>query len=95
MAKKKRKISKSSLQSQVLNILRQNVRKAFNYKQLAKRIGIGDDNTKLLLQSVLIEMENKEHIVSVAKVDAIKSQSTIVEGVLDINNSGNVLCYNQ
>ena len=90
MAKKKRKISKSSLQSQVLNILRQNVRKAFNYKQLAKRIGIGDDNTKLLLQSVLIEMENKESIVSVAKGRyKFKSQSIIVEGVLDINNSGN------
>ena len=88
--KKKRSFNKSVLQTQVLNLLRQNPRRAFNYKQIAKRMGIGDDNTKLLLEAILVEMEHKESIVSVAKGKyKFKSQSILVEGILDVNSSGN------
>ena len=50
---KKRNINKTTLQSLITSILRQNPRKAFNYKQLSKQISVGDDNTKRLIQIVL------------------------------------------
>ena len=39
--KKNRNIEKSTLKSLITSILRQNPRKAFNYKQLSKQIGVG------------------------------------------------------
>ena len=64
---KKRGINKTTLQSLITSILRQNPRKAFNYKQLSKQIGIGDDNTKHLIQIVLNEMEQQELVVTVSR----------------------------
>ena len=61
---KKRGINKTTLQSLITSILRQNPRKAFNYKQLSKQIGIGDDNTKHLIQIVLNEMEQQELVIT-------------------------------
>jgi len=62
--KKKRNISKHSLESQVLNILRKFPNKTFNYKQLSKLIGLGEVNSKQLLQIVLEELETKKKIIS-------------------------------
>ncbi len=88
--KKIRKISKQSLQSQILNILRKHPKKSFNYKQLSKQIGIGDESLKLLLQKLLVELEEKETIISVSRGKyKIKSQSAVVEGVIDITSSNN------
>tara|TARA_B100001063_G_scaffold153101_1_gene142822 strand:- start:125 stop:2245 length:2121 start_codon:yes stop_codon:yes gene_type:complete len=87
---KKRGINKTTLQSLITSILRQNPRKAFNYKQLSKQIGIGDDNTKHLIQIVLNEMEQQELVVTVSRGKyKLKSKSTIIEGIIDINNGGN------
>jgi ribonuclease R len=87
---KKRNINKTTLQSLITSILRQNPRRAFNYRQLSKQIGIGDDNTKHLIQIVLNEMEQQELVVSVARGKyKLKSQSTLIEGIIDINNAGN------
>jgi len=88
--KKIRKISKQSLQSQILNILRKHPKKSFNYKQLSKQIGIGDESLKLLLQKLLVELEEKETIISVSRGKyKLKSQSAVVEGIIDITSSNN------
>jgi ribonuclease R len=88
--KKRRKITKQSLQSQTLNILRKHPKKSFNYKQLSKQIGLGDESSKLLVQVVLNELEENEKIISVSRGKyKLKSQSSIVEGIIDITSSGN------
>ena len=88
--KKSRKITKQILQSQTLNILRKHPKKSFNYKQLAKQIGLGDESSKLLVQVVLKELEENEKIISVSKGKyKLKSQSSVVEGIIDITSSGN------
>ena len=88
--KKKRKITKQILQSQTLNILRKHPKKSFNYKQLSKQIGLGDESSKLLVQVVLNELEENEKIISVSRGKyKLKSQSSIVEGIVDITSSGN------
>ena len=86
--KKKRIVSKQSLQSQVLNVLRKNPKKSFNYKQLSKQIGVGDESLKLLLQKVLLELEENEKVVSVGRGKyKLKTQSAVIEGVVDITAS--------
>ncbi|MAZ54625.1 MAG: ribonuclease R, partial [Flavobacteriales bacterium] len=93
--KKKRNIEKSTLKSLITSILRQNPRKAFNYKQLSKQIGVGDENTKHLIQIVLEEMERRELVFSISRGKyKIKSKSTIVDGIIEINSAGNgyVIC---
>lgn len=88
--KKRRKVTKQSLQSQTLNILRKHPKKSFNYKQLSKQIGLGDESSKLLVQVVLNELEENEKIISVSRGKyKLKSQSSIVEGIVDITSSGN------
>ena len=88
--KKIRKITKQILQSQILNILRKHPKKSFNYKQLSKQIGLGDESSKLLVQVVLNELEENEKIISVSRGKyKLKSQSSIVEGIIDITSSGN------
>lgn len=88
--KKRRKITKQILQSQILNILRKHPKKSFNYKQLSKQIGLGDESSKLLVQVVLNELEENEKIISVSRGKyKLKSQSSIVEGIIDITSSGN------
>ena len=88
--KKRRKITKQILQSQILNILRKHPKKSFNYKQLAKQIGLGDESSKLLVQVVLNELEENEKIIFVSKGKyKLKSQSSVVEGIIDITASGN------
>lgn len=88
--KKRRKVTKQSLQSQTLNILRKHPKKSFNYKQLSKQIGLGDESSKLLVQVVLNELEENEKIISVSRGKyKLKSQSSIVEGIIDITSSGN------
>ncbi len=88
--KKRRKITKQILQSQTLNILRKHPKKSFNYKQLSKQIGLGDESSKLLVQVVLNELEENEKIISVSRGKyKLKSQSSIVEGIIDITSSGN------
>ena len=93
--KKKRNIDKSTLKSLITSILRQNPRKAFNYKQLSKQIGVGDENTKHLIQIVLEEMERRELVLSISRGKyKIKSKSIIVDAIIDINSAGNgyVIC---
>tara|TARA_B100001057_G_scaffold301388_1_gene301606 strand:+ start:28 stop:2148 length:2121 start_codon:yes stop_codon:yes gene_type:complete len=95
--KKNRNIEKSTLKSLITSILRQNPRKAFNYKQLSKQIGVGDENTKHLIQIVLEDMEQYDLVVSVSRGKyKLKSKSTIVDGIIDINSAGNayVNCTN-
>ena len=95
--KKNRNIEKSTLKSLITSILRQNPRKAFNYKQLSKQIGVGDENTKRLIQIVLEDMEQYDLVVSVSRGKyKLKSKSTIFDGIIDINSAGNayVNCTN-
>ena len=95
--KKKRNIEKSTLKFLITSILRKNPRKAFNYKQLSKQIGVGDENTKRLIQIILENMEQHDLIVSVSRGKyKLKSKSIIVEGIIDINSAGNayVNCTN-
>ncbi len=88
--KKRRKVTKHSLQSQTLNILRKNPKNSFNYKQISKQLGLGDESSKLLIQVVLKELEENEKIISVNRGKyKLKSQSSVVEGIVDITASGN------
>jgi len=88
--KKKRNISKHSLESQVLNILRKFPNKTFNYKQLSKLIGLGEVNSKQLLQIVLEELETKKKIISTHRGKyQLKSQVSLMEGIVDVNSSAN------
>ncbi|MGC6471071.1 MAG: ribonuclease R [Flavobacteriales bacterium] len=88
--KKKRKATTSSLRSNILTILRKNPKQSYNYKQILRRIGLADEESKLLIQAVLIELEEKEKIISVSRGKfKLKLHKETLEGIIDITSSGN------
>ena len=88
--KKRRSVSKHSLESQTLNVLRKFPKKTFNYKQLSKLMGLGDLSSKQLLQIVLEELVIKEKVISTYRGKyQLKNQLSLVEGIVDVNSSAN------
>ena len=90
MSKKKRRFNKVRLHSQILSIFRKHSSKSFNYKQLSKQIGIGDEITKLLVQKILKELNNDNKIIEISRGKyKANIQRNILEGTIEITKSGN------
>lgn len=90
MSKKKRRFSKARLHSQILAIFRKHSNKSFNYKQLSKLIGIGDESVKLLVQKLLTELNEHNKIIEISKGKyKANLQRNTLEGTIEITKTGN------
>ena len=90
MSKKERRFNKARLHSQILAIFRKHSNKSFNYKQLSKQIGIGDEITKLLVQKILKELNNDNKIIEISRGKyKANIHRKLLEGIIEITKSGN------
>ena len=88
--KRRRRFSKAQLHSQILAIFRKHSNKSFNYKQLSKQIGIGDEAVKMLVQKVLKELNDHDKIIEISRGKyKANIQRNILEGTIEITKSGN------
>jgi ribonuclease R len=100
MARKRKKENKIHLFEEVLQLLR-DVKKALNYKQIAARLGVKNDQQKTQVTTLLKDMEKKKILNEVGKgqyvfvankkiVQANKSHADklLFTGVVDMTSSG-------
>ena len=99
MARKKKRRSSSpkiqNLTSTILNILRKEKSKTFNYKQIAAKLGVNDTSSRNQIIKKLQNLKAKQEIEEVerGKFKAIISTEYHV-GILDLSSrgSGHVIC---
>jgi ribonuclease R len=86
---KKQGVKKSFLFEEILGVLTKNPSKSFNYKQIASELNISDHSQRLLLVSILEELEHNG-VVSETERGKFKIKSTdrYVEGRVDMTASG-------
>jgi len=93
MSKKRRQGNKkqtaSSFSEQIVEILRKNRGQAFNYKQIASRMGLDDPSSRNHITKSLKKLEAKETIQQVDRGKYILTPSmNYYTGVIDINQRG-------
>ncbi len=87
--KKASKFNKTGIKNAVLSIYYDNVNKAFNYKQLASMIEADDENSKKLLNNVLMELRDAETLDEIERGKfKLKYQGGFVTGIIDTNPKG-------
>ena len=89
--KKKRSISKGPLKTELLRVFRQSPKKSFNYKQLAKAITLGSDESYSLINVALTELEKEEKLIEIGrgKYKFRPIKEVPLEGIVDVTTSGN------
>ena len=93
MTKKEKKntrdIGKKELHRLLYDIFSGNPEQHFNYKELARRLGIKNMNAKRLITTVLYEMKNDEILTeeSTGKFK-FKINTTYVTGIIDLTAKG-------
>ena len=87
---KKKKINRK-IQLKVLSIFKANPNKAFNYKQIATRLEFSDTNSRNLIIKSLSKLCSKKILKqnSPGKYTLFNDKKIQIEGVLNINSSGN------
>jgi ribonuclease R len=92
MSKKsnKRSITKENLEKEVLKILQFNPKKSFNYKQIAKVIGIKRDDYYNLINVVLEDLYKKEKVIELGR-GKYKYRKIIetIKGIVEVTSTGN------
>ena len=83
------RFNKAGLKKAVLAVYYENLNKAFNYKQLAAMVEATNENSRKLLNLVLLEMAETEILEEVERGKyKLKSQGGIVTGTIDITPKG-------
>ena len=87
---KKKKINRK-IQLKVLSIFKANPNKTFNYKQIAARLEFSDTNSRNLIIKSLSKLCSKKILKqnSPGKYTLFNDKKIQIEGVLNINSSGN------
>ena len=87
---KKKKINRK-IQLKVLSIFKANPNKTFNYKQIATRLEFSDTNSRNLIIKSLSKLCSKKILKqnSPGKYTLFNDKKIPIEGVLNINSSGN------
>ena len=94
MAKDKKRnkalqFNKVGLKKAILAVFYENTDKYFNYKQLAAIIGAKDENSRQLINVVLLELRDSETLEEIERGKyKLKSQGGIVTGVIELNPKG-------
>lgn len=87
---------KNSFIQQVIDVFASNPHSAFNYKQISKRLGIGDKASRELVHQIMFQLETdgvvEQHHRGKYKIsdEHIKNFTAahVVEGVVDMKNTG-------
>ncbi len=87
---KKGKVTQpEGLLSQIISVFNTNPTKTFNYKQVAKKIGVRDSSVKRLVDNALKELEKNENLIEVYPGKyKLKSRGGYVVGVVEMNPGG-------
>ena len=87
---KKKKINRK-IQLKILSIFKANPNKTFNYKQIAARLEFSDSNSRNLIIKSISKLCSKKILKqnSPGKYTLLNDNKTQIEGVLNINYSGN------
>lgn len=93
MSKKKKKTNKKqnqgNLSRSIINILRKNSGKAYNYKQIAASLGVNDASSRNQIIKKLSQLAAKQQIKEVDRGKfVIEGRSDYYEGVLDLTTKG-------
>lgn len=73
-----------------MKIFRLNPKKTFNYKQICKDLGIGDEEVRRNIITILSELHHQDKLVEVQRGKYRYKKTTVsVEGVIDITTKGN------
>ncbi|MBL4655679.1 MAG: ribonuclease R [Bacteroidia bacterium] len=87
--KKKKKTGKIDLKTAILKTFSQSVKKTLNYKQVAKKLNIKDRHARKLVQQVLENLKQHEHIIEVQPGKfKLKTTGSYVEGTLTASATG-------
>lgn len=77
------------LMSQIISVFNTNPTKTFNYKQIAKKLGIKDSSIKRLVANSLKELLKKDNLIEVFPGKyKLKSKGGYVVGKIDLNPGG-------
>ncbi len=87
---KKRTVTKKSIEVEVLKILQRSPKKSFNYKQIAKIIGVKRDDYFSLINAALNDLFENEKIIEIGR-GKYKYRRVIetIEGIVEVTSSGN------
>lgn len=86
---KNKKLSKIALADLLLNTLKENPEKSYNYKQIAAKIGLTTSSEKQLLISVLDELSLQESLIETERGKyKLNLRGGFIEGIIDRQPNG-------
>lgn len=86
---KRKKLSKIALADLLLNTLKKNPEKSYNYKQIAAKIGLTTSSEKQLLISVLDELSLQESLIETERGKyKLNLRGGFIEGIIDRQPNG-------
>jgi ribonuclease R len=89
MTKKKNNAIKNILSNLVLEVFMKNITQAFNYKQLAAKLNIDDEETRQIVNEIIIDLHQKGQVEEISKGKyQVKALQNHVEGTIDMAQSG-------
>ncbi len=89
MTKKKNSALKNILQQLVLDAFNESMQQAFNYKQIAAKLQIDDNETRQIISEIVVELANKGVIKEIAKGKyQVKELQNHVTGIVDMAQNG-------
>lgn len=90
-----RKADLSNIRSHALLVFEKNANKAFNYKQIASRLGLSPNEVRHNLEALLKDLTRTGDLVEVDRGKyKLKFKANHVEGVVDMTSSGNAYIIN-
>jgi ribonuclease R len=89
MTKKKSNAIKNILSNLVLEVFVKNITQSFNYKQLSAKLNIDDEETRQLVNEIIIELHQRGQVEEIVKGKyQAKALQNHVEGIIDMAQSG-------
>lgn len=89
MTKKKNNAIKNILSNLVLEVFVKNMTQAFNYKQLSAKLNIDDNDTRQIVNEIILDLVHKGQVEEVSKGKfQVKAMQNHVEGIIDMAQSG-------
>lgn len=89
MTKKKNNAIKNILSNLVFEVFIKNITQAFNYKQVSAKLNIDDNETRQIINEIILELEKKGQVEELSKGKyQAKARQNHVEGTIDMAQSG-------
>lgn len=89
MTKKKNNAIKNILSTLVFEVFVKNITQIFNYKQVSSKLNIDDDDTRQIVQEIILDLEHEGKVEEIAKGKyQAKALQNHVEGIVDMAQSG-------